>query len=186
MIGEMRDHETAATAVEASLTGHLVLSTLHTNSAPETITRLLDMGLDPFSFGDALVAVLAQRLARGLCPQCRTRSAGTREEYDEITELYGREAFAEDIGIAFGDGFMLSRPRGCEACGNSGYKGRLGIHELLVTTPEIKRAIAQKAPVETLRTAAREAGMRTLLEDGVQKVMNGLTDMKQVLAVCSR
>ena len=186
MVGEMRDQETAATAVEASLTGHLVLSTLHTNSAPETITRLLDMGLDPFSFGDALVAVLAQRLGRTLCPLCRTREVGSRAEYDEITTLYGRELFAEDIGIAFGDGFALSRPAGCEACSGSGYKGRIGIHELLVTDPEIKHLIAEKAQVERIRTASIKGGMRTLLQDGIQKVMAGVTDLKQVLAVCSK
>lgn len=186
MVGEMRDHETAATAVEASLTGHLVLSTLHTNSAPETITRLLDMGLDPFSFGDALVAVLAQRLARTLCPQCKVRTPGSQEEYREITALYGAELFEEDLGIKFGDGFQLARPRGCEACGNSGYKGRVGVHELLVGDPGIKRAIAEKAPVDKIRTLAIEAGMRTLLQDGIQKVLAGVTDMKQVLAVCSK
>ena len=186
MVGEMRDQETAATAVEASLTGHLVLSTLHTNSAPETITRLLDMGLDPFSFGDALLAVLAQRLARTLCAQCKTRTPGTEEEYQEITTLYGPELFQEDIGIALGDGFMLPRPRGCDACGNSGYKGRVGIHELLVSDPAIKHAIAEKAPVEKIRTSAIRAGMRTLLQDGIQKVLAGMTDMKQVLAVCNK
>jgi type II secretory ATPase GspE/PulE/Tfp pilus assembly ATPase PilB-like protein len=186
MVGEMRDQETASTAVEASLTGHLVLSTLHTNSAPETITRLLDMGLDPFSFGDALVAVLAQRLGRTLCPVCRVREVGTQAEYDEITSMYGREHFAEDFGIAYGDGFTLARPRGCDNCSGSGYKGRIGIHELLVTDPEIKHAIAEKAPVERIRNAALKAGMRTLLQDGIQKVLAGQTDMKQVLAVCSK
>jgi type II secretory ATPase GspE/PulE/Tfp pilus assembly ATPase PilB-like protein len=186
MVGEMRDHETAATAVEASLTGHLVLSTLHTNSAPETITRLLDMGLDPFSFGDALIAVLAQRLARTLCPMCRTREVGSQSEYDEITQLYGRELFQDDFGIAFGDAFALARPRGCEACSGSGYKGRIGIHELLVSDPEIKRAIAEKAPVDQIRKSALGSGMRTLLQDGIQKVLAGQTDMKQVLAVCSK
>jgi type II secretory ATPase GspE/PulE/Tfp pilus assembly ATPase PilB-like protein len=186
MVGEMRDQETASTAVEASLTGHLVLSTLHTNSAPETITRLLDMGLDPFSFGDALVAVLAQRLGRTLCPICRVRETGTQAEYDEITSMYGRETFAEDFGIAYGDGFALARPRGCDNCSGSGYKGRIGIHELLVTDPEIKHAIADKAPVERIRSAALKAGMRTLLQDGIQKVIAGQTDMKQVLAVCAK
>jgi type II secretory ATPase GspE/PulE/Tfp pilus assembly ATPase PilB-like protein len=186
MVGEMRDHETAATAVEASLTGHLVLSTLHTNSAPETITRLLDMGLDPFSFGDALIAVVAQRLARTLCVQCRTRTTGSEAEYKEITTLYGAELFKEDLGIAYGDGFMLGRAVGCEACGGSGYKGRLGLHELLMTDPVIKQAIAQKAAVETIRKSAIQAGMRTLLQDGIQKVLAGVTDMHQVLAVCNR
>jgi type II secretory ATPase GspE/PulE/Tfp pilus assembly ATPase PilB-like protein len=186
MVGEMRDPETASTAVEASLTGHLVLSTLHTNSAPETITRLLDMGLDPFSFGDALLGVLAQRLARALCKQCKVREAGSEEEYADITRAYGVDLFNQDLGIPFGGDFELFRPRGCEACGNSGYKGRLGLHELLVTNDEVKHAIAEKAPVEQIRTLAIRSGMRTLLQDGVQKVLAGQTDMKQVLAVCSR
>jgi type II secretory ATPase GspE/PulE/Tfp pilus assembly ATPase PilB-like protein len=186
MVGEMRDPETASTAVEASLTGHLVLSTLHTNSAPETITRLLDMGLDPFSFGDALLGVVAQRLARALCKQCRVREQGTQEEFDELAKAYGRDLFEQDIGIQYGEDFQLYRARGCDACGKSGYRGRLGIHELLVSNDEIKHAIADKAPVEQLRTQAIKAGMRTLLQDGVQKVLSGQTDMKQVLAVCSR
>jgi type II secretory ATPase GspE/PulE/Tfp pilus assembly ATPase PilB-like protein len=186
MVGEMRDPETASTAVEASLTGHLVLSTLHTNSAPETITRLLDMGLDPFSFGDALLGVVAQRLARGLCKQCRVREAGTQEEYAEMVKAYGPELFEQDLGIAFGEDFMLYRARGCDACGKSGYRGRLGLHELLVTSDEIKHSIAEKAPVEQLRAQAIKNGMRTLLQDGIQKVLGGQTDMKQVLAVCSR
>jgi type II secretory ATPase GspE/PulE/Tfp pilus assembly ATPase PilB-like protein len=186
MVGEMRDPETASTAVEASLTGHLVLSTLHTNSAPETITRLLDMGLDPFSFGDALLGVVAQRLARGLCKQCRTREQGSEEEYHDIAKAYGRDLFAQDIGIEFGEDFQLFRPRGCDACGKSGYRGRLGIHELLVSDDDIKHSIAEKAPVELIRTQALKGGMRTLLQDGIQKVLAGQTDMKQVLAVCSR
>jgi type II secretory ATPase GspE/PulE/Tfp pilus assembly ATPase PilB-like protein len=111
---------------------------------------------------------------------------GTREEYDEILALYGPETFLDDLGIAFGDGFTLARPRGCNACGGSGYKGRIGIHELLLSDPTIKHAIAEKAPVEQIRKAALGAGMRTLLQDGIHKVMTGQTDMKQVLAVCSR
>jgi type II secretory ATPase GspE/PulE/Tfp pilus assembly ATPase PilB-like protein len=186
MVGEMRDPETASTAVEASLTGHLVLSTLHTNSAPETITRLLDMGLDPFSFGDALLGVLAQRLARALCKQCKVRERATEEEYLELTRAYGPELFAQDLGVAFGEDFELFRARGCEACGKSGYKGRLGLHELLVSNEAIKHAVAEKAPVEQIRGHALRAGMRTLLQDGVQKVLSGQTDLKQVLAVCSR
>jgi type II secretory ATPase GspE/PulE/Tfp pilus assembly ATPase PilB-like protein len=186
MVGEMRDPETASTAVEASLTGHLVLSTLHTNSAPETITRLLDMGLDPFSFGDALLGVVAQRLSRSLCKQCRVREQGTEEEYEEMVKLYGRELFAQDLGVSHGEDFLLYRAKGCDACGKTGYRGRLGIHELLVTSDEIKHAIAEKAPVEQLRAQAIRAGMRTLLQDGITKVLAGQTDMKQVLAVCSR
>jgi type II secretory ATPase GspE/PulE/Tfp pilus assembly ATPase PilB-like protein len=185
MVGEMRDHETASTAVEASLTGHLVLSTLHTNSAPETITRMLDMGLDPFTFADALLGVLAQRLARALCKQCRVQERGTMQEYDELIEAYGEDLFAQDIGASFSD-FTVYRSRGCQACGDSGYKGRLGIHELLVSDDAMKLAISKKASVETIRVAAIERGMRTLMHDGIQKVIAGQTDLKQVLAVCTK
>jgi type II secretory ATPase GspE/PulE/Tfp pilus assembly ATPase PilB-like protein len=185
MVGEMRDEETAGTAIEASLTGHLVVSTLHTNSAPETITRLIDMGLDPFSFADALLGILAQRLVRGLCKECRQQYAGSREEYEEVSHAYAAEDRPKKLG-PFGAAFKLWRGVGCEACENSGYKKRLGIHELLVATDPVKRAIQRKSTVDDLRKIALEEGMTTLLQDGVQKAMAGLTDMKQVLAVCSR
>jgi type II secretory ATPase GspE/PulE/Tfp pilus assembly ATPase PilB-like protein len=185
MVGEMRDEETASTAIEASLTGHLVVSTLHTNSAPETITRLVDMGLDPFSFADALLVVLAQRLARALCKSCREPYPGSQQEYDEVAGAFEPEARAKKIG-AYGAAFKLWRAKGCDACGQSGYKGRLGVHELLVATDPIKAGIQRRASVEELRRAAIDAGMTTLLQDGIQKVLAGLTDMKQVLAVCSR
>ncbi len=185
MVGEMRDEETAGTAVEASLTGHLVFSTLHTNSAPETLTRLIDMGLDPFSFADALLGVLAQRLARTLCKQCREPFRPTPAQFEELVTLFGPEQFP-DLGIAYGPNVTLFSPKGCAACGGTGYKGRLGLHELLVTSDPIKRAIASKAPVEDLRQLATREGMRTLLQDGVMKVLAGDTDLPQVLAVCSR
>jgi type II secretory ATPase GspE/PulE/Tfp pilus assembly ATPase PilB-like protein len=185
MVGEMRDAETAGTAIEASLTGHLVFSTLHTNSAPETVTRLLDIGLDPFSFADALVAVLAQRLARGLCTKCRERRPGTAAEFEQIVHAYGRDLVDKELAIRPND-FFLWQGRGCDACGKSGYKGRVGIHELLVADHEIQRAIARKAPVDEIRTMAIESGMRTLLQDGVLKSLAGHTDLTQVLAVCSR
>jgi type II secretory ATPase GspE/PulE/Tfp pilus assembly ATPase PilB-like protein len=185
MVGEMRDLETASTAVEASLTGHLVFSTLHTNSAPETITRLIDMGLEPFSFADALLGVLAQRLARTLCKQCREPYAPSRAEMAELAAAYGRESF-EKLGIGNGVGLKLYRPKGCTACTQTGYKGRVGVHELLVTDDEIKRLMQQKAPVDSIRRLAMSGGMTTLLQDGVEKVLAGITDMKQVLAVCSR
>jgi type II secretory ATPase GspE/PulE/Tfp pilus assembly ATPase PilB-like protein len=185
MVGEMRDQETAGTAVEASLTGHLVVSTLHTNSAPETITRLIDMGLDPFSFADALLGVLAQRLVRGLCKECRQQYAGSREEYEELSRAYAPEERVKKVG-AFSPAFKLWRAPGCDACEGSGYKRRFGVHELLVATDPVKRAIQKKSPVAEIRQIALEEGMTTLLQDGVQKAMAGLTDMKQVLAVCSR
>jgi len=173
MVGEMRDQETASTAIEASLTGHLVFSTLHTNSAPETVTRLLDMGLDPFSFADALLGVLAQRLARRLCKQCRERTAGTREDL-------------ETLGAVYGTRFQMWRAKGCEVCNGTGYKGRVGLHELLVADDRIKQAILRKASVDELRQLAREQGMKTLAQDGAAKAIAGITDLKQVLSVCVR
>jgi type II secretory ATPase GspE/PulE/Tfp pilus assembly ATPase PilB-like protein len=186
MVGEMRDQETANIAVEASLTGHLVVSTLHTNSAPETITRLIDMGLDPFSFADALLGILAQRLARALCKQCREQYTPSKAEVEELGQVYGPERFEKLMKEEHSFGLKLWRAVGCGACGQSGYKGRLGLHELLVANDALKQAIQKKASVDQMRTLAREGGMTTLLEDGIQKVLAGQTDLKQVLAVCSR
>src|SRR3954462_673479 len=186
MVGEMRDLETASTAVEASLTGHLVFSTLHTNSAPETVTRLIDMGLDPFSFADALLGVLAQRLARGLCKQCREQYAPEKKELTDLSLAYGEEAFDALIRREHSFGLKLWRARGCNACGSSGYRGRVALHELLITGDPLKVAIQKKSSIDDIRGLARQAGMITLLQDGVQKVIGGQTDLKQVLAVCSR
>jgi len=184
MVGEMRDKETAATGVEASLTGHLVFSTLHTNSAPETITRMVDMGLDPFTFADALLGVLAQRLARGLCKKCREQYVADKDEVAELISALGEEAAAAR-GIDRGD-FKLWRASGCELCSKTGYKGRIALHELLVADDTIKRAIAKRSPVEEIRKLAMASGMTTLLQDGLVKAIDGKTDLKQVLAVCLR
>jgi type II secretory ATPase GspE/PulE/Tfp pilus assembly ATPase PilB-like protein len=183
MVGEMRDHETAATGIEASLTGHLVFSTLHTNSAPETIVRLLDMDIDPFNFADALLGILAQRLVRTLCKDCKEEYAPSQEEFAELMQEYGLEAW-EKLGIKYSPSFRLYRPKGCSKCGGSGYKGRMGIHELLVGTDEMKRKIQKRDTVENLRKQAMADGMTTLLQDGIQKVLAGTTDFKQVRAVC--
>ena len=185
MVGEMRDHETAATGIEASLTGHLVFSTLHTNSAPETITRLLDMEIDPFNFADALLGILAQRLVRTLCKDCKEEYHPTQEEFAELMEDYGLDAW-DKLGIRYSADFKLFRPKGCGRCGNTGYKGRMGIHELLVATDEIKRKIQRREPIEALRKQAMADGMTTLLQDGIQKVISGVTDFKQVRAVCMK
>ncbi len=184
MVGEMRDKETASTGVEASLTGHLVFSTLHTNSAPETITRLVDMGIDPFSFADALLGVLAQRLARGLCKKCREQYVADKDEVSEIVSAFGEEAAAAR-GIDQGD-FKLWRAPGCELCSKTGYKGRIALHELLIADEGIKRAVARHAPVEEIRKLAVAGGMTTLLQDGIEKAIAGKTDLKQILAVCLR
>ena len=183
LIGEMRDYETANIGVESSLTGHLVFSTLHTNSAPETITRLLDLGLDPFNFSDALLGILAQRLVRTLCSDCKEPYRPSVEERDKLIEIYGPDLFPE-LDLAKED-ITVPKAVGCQACGKTGYKGRTGIHELLSATPEIKRLIMQKASVEKIRELAIASGMRTLIQDGIWKIMKGDTDLTQLHAVAA-
>jgi len=182
MVGEMRDEETASTGIEASLTGHLVLSTLHTNSAVETIIRLLDMGLDPFNFADALLGVLGQRLVKRICTDCRQEYHPERSEYDELAQAFGEEAFAT-LNQRFDGSFVLYRGKGCASCNKTGYRGRLGIHELLIATDEVKRLIQSKARVAEMLELARAEGMTTLVQDGVLKTLGGLTDFRQVKAV---
>ena len=182
MVGEMRDHETAAIGIEASLTGHLVFSTLHTNSAPETITRLLDMNIDPFNFADALLGIMAQRLIRTLCNKCKEAYHPDQMEFDEIVQVYGERWFPR-TGITYTPELTLYKPKGCRDCNNSGFKGRMGIHELLVGSDDIKRAVQRRAPIDELRTLALEQGMTTLLQDGVLKMFKGVVDFKQVRAV---
>jgi type II secretory ATPase GspE/PulE/Tfp pilus assembly ATPase PilB-like protein len=183
MIGEIRDRETADAAIEASLTGHLVLSTLHTNSAPETVTRLLEMGLDPFAFGDSLMAVLAQRLVRTLCSSCRETYVAKPEEIDALRGHYGDPAAFDALKVDR-KRTNLSRGKGCGACYQTGYKGRLGIHELLVVTPDIRQLVQKRAEAATIRTAARAQGMTILKQDGIRKVLRGDTDIHEVLATC--
>jgi len=185
MVGEMRDEETAHTGIEASLTGHLVFSTLHTNSAPETLTRLLDMGLDPFNFADALLGVLAQRLARTLCQACKVPYGATELQYEELRQAYGVEAF-DTLGVPYTGAFQLYRGVGCAECNQTGYRGRVGLHELLVATPEVKQLIQQRARVTEVAACAQQGGMTTLLQDGVLKALKGLTDITQVKAVASK
>jgi len=185
MVGEMRDYETAKTGVEASLTGHLVFSTLHTNNAPETIVRLLDMGIDPLNFADSLLAILAQRLVRTLCKKCKEEYHPEQEVYDEMVRNYGEEQFAR-LNIPYNDDFKLFRPKGCRECNDTGYKGRMGIYELLVSTDEIKRLIQKRESVEALRDLAISQGMTTLLQDGIMKVFSGYTDLHQVVRVCMK
>lgn len=182
MVGEMRDEETASTAVEASLTGHLVFSTLHTNSAPETVTRLLEMGLDPYSFSDSLVCILAQRLARRLCRDCRESFHPSESEYDELIDEYGRTAFA-NTGLGLADVVMF-RAVGCDHCGHTGYRGRLGIHEVLECTDVLKSLIKRRADTDKIREQAASDGMTTLKQDGILKVLLGLTDIHEVRRVC--
>ncbi len=184
MIGEMRDLETSSIAVEASLTGHLVLSTLHTNAAPETVTRLLEMGLDPFSFSDSLLCVLAQRLAACLCDHCRKTYRPGETELNELIEEYGAEAFLSS-GIVR-ESIVLAKPVGCEQCHGTGYHGRIGIHELLVCSDVIKSLIRKKADTDAIRDQAVAEGMTSLKQDGILKVMHGLTEMHEIRRVCIR
>ncbi len=182
MVGEMRDEETAGIAVEASLTGHLVFSTLHTNSAPETVTRLLEMGLDPYSFSDSLLCVLAQRLARRLCSGCKEAYTPDQAELDDLVDEYGRDAFA-GTGIDL-DSVVLAKAHGCELCGHSGYHGRLGIHEVLDATDQLKYLVKRRADTDDIREQAVQDGMTSLKQDGILKVFQGLTDIHEVRRVC--
>jgi type II secretory ATPase GspE/PulE/Tfp pilus assembly ATPase PilB-like protein len=203
MVGEMRDKETVSTGIEASLTGHLVFATLHTNSAPESIIRLLDMGMDPFNFADALLGILAQRLAKRLCKHCKKPHVATQEDIKSLLteyaeELRSTETWKKDAAAAskalyaewlklFGDDkgqITLYEKVGCEKCSNTGYAGRVGLHELLIGTDPVKKAIQEHARVAELFAIALEEGMRTLKQDGIEKVLQGITDIHQVRAVC--
>ncbi len=195
MVGEVRDAETAQMAIEASLTGHLVLSTLHTNSAPETVTRLLDMGMDPFNFADSLLAVLAQRLVRRLCVHCRTSRPATEDEVNELIEDYlqacpkddstfARDAVLRDWAERFGRNgkLMTYHSPGCDKCDHSGQKGRAGIHELMIVSRELRHMIQTGERAEALQQRALTEGMRTLRQDGIEKVLLGLVSIEEVRA----
>ncbi|MDQ5985625.1 MAG: hypothetical protein CSYNP_01339 [Syntrophus sp. SKADARSKE-3] len=185
MIGEMRDAETAKTAIEASLTGHLVFSTLHTNSAPETIVRLIEMGMDPFNFADAFLGILAQRLARRLCDNCKKSYHPSHEEFDRIVHLYDPIWYAKHEMPSYYEELLLTKAEGCQNCNYTGYKGRVAVHELLIASNQIKKAIKETANVEELKSIAIMEGMKTLLMDGLQKVFSGLTDIDQIIKVCT-
>ncbi len=203
MVGEMRDKETVSIGIEASLTGHLVFATLHTNSAPESIIRLLDMGMDPFNFADALLGILAQRLAKRLCSDCKTSHVASTDEIKALlteysTELANTTSWKKDPNAGmkalyaewvkmFGDDkgqINLYSPVGCEKCGGTGYRGRVGLHELLIGSDLVKKGIQEHARVAELLALALEEGMRTLKQDGMEKVLQGITDMHQVRSVC--
>ncbi len=181
LIGEMRDQETSHIGVEASLTGHLVFSTVHTNSAPETITRLLDLGLDPLSFADALLGVLAQRLLLTLCSKCRQPYTPSGQEYEQLAKAYGLEYFSE-LGVNRTD-LQLYKAVGCNECRGLGYKGRTGVHELLVSSPEMRSMIAKNRSVAEIRDLAIQEGMRSLMQDGIAKVLRGQSDFVQLRRV---
>jgi type II secretory ATPase GspE/PulE/Tfp pilus assembly ATPase PilB-like protein len=202
MIGEMRDEETARIAVEASLTGHLVMSTLHTNSAPESITRLLEIGLDPFMFSDSLLAVLAQRLVRRLCPNCRVAEPMTADTLEALVHQHVSSATGSSAEAALDRLELVDRWRrryggpdaalqqwrrvGCPACENSGYHGRMGLHELLVVDEHLRSLIRRRAAAAELQTAGFAGGMATLRQDGIEKVLAGDTDLAEVLAATNQ
>ena len=198
MVGEMRDAETTGIGIEASLTGHLVFATLHTNSAPESIIRLLDMGMDPFNFADALLGILAQRLGKRLCKDCREAYQPDEEELLQLLREYSSElehteswqrdpqaalaAIRKEWEAAFAPAgrFTLYRAKGCAACNDTGYRGRVGLHELLVGSDQVKKLIQEKARVAEVLALALNQGMRTLKMDGIEKILQGITDIKQV------
>lgn len=203
MVGEMRDKETTSIGIEASLTGHLVFATLHTNSAPESIIRLLDMGMDPFNFSDALLGVLAQRLAKRLCKKCKEAHIADDREIQSLLneyceELNNIEHFKADPQAAYdsilsqwrkqyGDEngqFTLYKSIGCDDCAGTGYSGRVGLHELLTASDALKKNIQEHARVADMLVTALSEGMRTLKQDGIEKVLQGITDIHQVRVVC--
>jgi type II secretory ATPase GspE/PulE/Tfp pilus assembly ATPase PilB-like protein len=202
MVGEMRDKETTSTGIEASLTGHLVFATLHTNSAPESIIRLLDMGMDPFNFSDALLGILAQRLARRMCsckqaytPDAAELTSFLREYCDELmatsrfkADPKGQmEAVYKDWVKLYGNDkgqLQFYKTVGCDKCGGSGMKGRCGLHELLIATDKLKKLIQEHARVADMLAQCLEDGMRTLKQDGMEKCLTGVTHIKEVRSVC--
>lgn len=202
MVGEMRDKETTSIGIEASLTGHLVLATLHTNSAPESVTRLLDMGMDPFNFADALLGVLAQRLAKRLC-KCKQSYVASEHEIKSLLTEYcdelnhidrfkaNPEAAYQEVHDQwvkqYGDDagqIILCKPAGCDDCAGTGYSGRVGLHELMIASDALKKNIQEHARVAEMLVTALDDGMRTLKQDGIEKVLQGVTDMHQVRVVC--
>ncbi len=192
MVGEMRDEETTKIGIEASLTGHLVLSTLHTNSAPDSVTRMLDLGMDPFNFADALLGILAQRLAKSLCNKCKVAYTPTEDDLLALAEEYvfntnlDAHAVVEQWQKTYNkdNKLQLYKAKGCKACNKLGYDGRVGLYELMKVTPSIKHLIQTKATVSEIAEEAMKNGMRTLKQDGITKVLQGHTDIEQVRAVC--
>jgi type II secretory ATPase GspE/PulE/Tfp pilus assembly ATPase PilB-like protein len=198
MIGEIRDVETAKVACEASMTGHLVLSTLHTNSASETLARLLDLDVPSFNLADAALAVLAQRLARRVCKECGELYVFGDDELDTLVTEYFIAGSGKGASKAEKDRLLARwrsefapdstlrgvRAVGCSSCNGSGYHGRLGIHELLVISQDIRKLIRANASTGDIFRQGISEGMRTLRQDGIEKVVQGLTDLKEVRTVC--
>jgi type II secretory ATPase GspE/PulE/Tfp pilus assembly ATPase PilB-like protein len=199
MIGEMRDQETAKIAVEASMTGHVVLSTLHTNSASETAARLLDLDVDPFNLSDALIFILAQRLTRSLCKHCAKKYEMDPAEIEDLaTEYYfsaykrdpseaDRETIIEDWKQRLTKGAPLSlwKTKGCEECSMVGYKGRVALFELMEISPQLRELIVHKSPATRYQEIAVSQGMHTLKQDGIEKALLGYTDLSEVRGACN-
>ncbi len=185
MIGEMRDKETADVAIEASLTGHLVLSTLHTNGAVETVVRLLDMGCDSFNFADAMQCVIAKCLCKRICVKCKEPYHPTTKEYDKLVHGYGKQAW-EGLGVGNCEDFQLYRGRGCDACNQTGLKGRVALHELLRGSDELRNLIQNRAKTTEMQSLAAKEGMVTLAQDGILKILSGLTTYEQVRSVAMK
>jgi type II secretory ATPase GspE/PulE/Tfp pilus assembly ATPase PilB-like protein len=191
MVGEMRDAETTKIGIEASLTGHLVFSTLHTNSAAESIVRLLELGMDPFNFADALIGIVSQRLARTLCRHCKKPRAATDTEILALAHDYCIESAQDDPAAVItrwratyaGNGqILIHEPVGCDKC-TGGFKGRIGVYELLVATPVIKDVIRSRGSAPEVAGAAQKSGMRLLRQDAIEKVLGGILDLKNARAV---
>ena len=176
MVGEIRDSETAKIAIEAALTGHMVLSTLHTNDAPGAVTRLDEMGVEPFLTASSLVGVLAQRLVRKLCPKCKEEYKISREELLKILPDLDTNEYPQEE-------FTLYRPKGCITCNNTGYKGREAVFEFLTVTEEMKRLILDRATVSEVKELAMKQGMYTLKQEGIHKAMRGRTSLEEVMRV---
>ena len=174
MIGETRDQETAQIAIQAALTGHLVLSTLHTNSAPATITRLIDMGVEPFLIASSVVMACAQRLVRRLCPHCKSKFI---PDYALVENLGLSEQEAKSI--------EFYKANGCEECNNMGYKGRIAVFEIMEMTPGVARLTMDRADSSLIKNQAVKDGMSVLLEDGIRKIKAGLTTIEEVLSVAT-
>jgi len=175
MVGEIRDSETAKISIEAALTGHLVLSTMHTNDAPGAVSRLNEMGVEPFLTGSAVSSVLAQRLARKLCSHCC-------EMYSPSVDDLIKARVSPEVAAA-ADGVVFYRKKGCPRCGQTGYKGRIGVFQLLIMSEQLESLAARGASREELERAAIEEGMRTLWDDGLAKVAAGLTSIEELARV---
>jgi type IV pilus assembly protein PilB len=173
LVGEIRDHETAEIAIQASLTGHLVFSTLHTNDAPSAITRLIDIGVQPFLVASSIIAIMAQRLVRVVCAKCK------EPDQPPMAEIRAAGIMPDQLATA-----TFMRGRGCNHCNHTGYRGRIAIYEMLRMTSAMRDMAFRREPTQTLRRNARLQGMRTLLEDGVQKALKGMTTLEEVLATC--